>query len=63
MTEQQRQSLEAGQSYLAIYGIVRFSDIFGKEHATTFCWWRAFGKRPMNYAAKPCTDYNSVDAR
>ena len=63
MTEQQRQSLETGRSYLAMYGVAQFSDIFGKEHATTFCVWRAFGKSPVGYAAKPCTDYNSVDAQ
>jgi hypothetical protein len=41
LSNQQRESLKHGQSYLALFGKVRYTDDYG-THWTQFCWWKAF---------------------
>jgi hypothetical protein len=49
--------LISGQAYIAVWGIVRYGDIFGTPHETKFC--RAI---PKSATLPKCADYNDVDS-
>ena len=48
-----------GKSYVAIYGIITYDDVFGDHHWTKFCSWPAINGVFHTYQ---CTQFNSVDA-
>lgn len=55
-------SLGAGQSYLALYGVVDYGDTFGIRHWTKFCLWLPVNQLPADFHAMECTRYNQIDA-
>jgi hypothetical protein len=48
-----------GKTYLAVYGIVTYTDVFKVAHWTRFCAWHA-GPSGV-YPADACAAFNSVD--
>lgn len=58
--EQTRQ-LTQGESFIVIYGAVRYRDTFGNQHWTQFCDWKFVKAIPEGYTASDCTEYNNTD--
>lgn len=54
-------SLNAGDSYIAVHGTVTYSDFFGTKHWTHVCNWFGYVKA-ITYQAKNCAQYNQVDS-
>jgi hypothetical protein len=50
-----------GEYYLAIYGRIRYQDIFNVPHWTKYCEFSA-PSTGRSFTAKACTDYNNVDS-
>ena len=57
LTIMERDSLRAGQSYIAVYATAIYTDQFG-AHWTRFCAWQAYAT--SDFAADACTSYNAV---
>lgn len=55
----QVENLLSGNSYLAVFGQVVYTDQFG-SHWTRFCAWQSFEQDPSNFNASSCVTYNSV---
>jgi hypothetical protein len=60
LTDEERQSLYRGDTYLSMFGRVTYIDGFGIEHWTQYCWWVGL-KVNSRYHADSCVDYNQVD--
>lgn len=64
ITDDERNSLHAGTSYVAVYGVTTYTDQFG-EHWGKFCMWTsAFAIQPndpnIQYSAGPCATFNAT---
>lgn len=57
LTQAQRESLARGQSYVVLFGVIRYSDQFG-PHWTRFCDWKSYGPGPRGFNARACTNWN-----
>jgi hypothetical protein len=57
-TDSEVSAVRDGKAYLAVYGIIRYDDIFKIHHWTRFCDWKALNG---TFEALRCTQYNSVD--
>jgi hypothetical protein len=52
--------LRDGTAWMAVHGMLAYDDTFKKRHWVRFCAWTSF-KEGVQYSAKACTIYNSVD--
>jgi hypothetical protein len=62
LTEAEVTSLNGGQSWIAVHGIIWYDDIFKTEHWVKFCFWKGF-KPGGIFSSRNCTEYNSVDEK
>lgn len=51
-------AIKDGKSYLAVYGVIDYDDVFKTHRRTKFCAWIATSG---TFHASGCTKYNSVD--
>jgi hypothetical protein len=58
-TEEEASQFKAGQLFLVTYGKIAYSDFTGSKYEQHFCAWSA--QPGHSYAAKNCTEYNSID--
>jgi hypothetical protein len=58
-TEEDAANWTTGDTYIAVYGIVSYDDVFGTQRWTKFCYWGAHVMN-KNYKASKCTLYNEV---
>lgn len=59
MTQLEIDTLRRGDQYVAVYGIIRYDDVFGHSHWTKFCNWYSWGIQKYN--AWTCSQINGVD--
>jgi hypothetical protein len=60
LTPDEKASLDAGKSWIAVHGIVWYDDVFHQHrHWIKFCFWSDL--KPGNYGSRGCTAYNSID--
>ena len=57
-TAQEMTALQGGKSYLSIYGIVTYADVFKVHHWVRFCEWKYFGTGPTT--TKTCSSFNEL---
>jgi len=57
-TDDEVRAVKDGKAYMAVYGIVRYDDVFQRHRWTKFCIWSAL---TGTFQAKSCTQYNSAD--
>jgi hypothetical protein len=50
--------LMSGDSYLAVYALLKYKDIFGVQHWAQICAWHSWGDKGV---PQDCTRYNRVD--
>ena len=63
VTQELRDQLKIGDSYIVTYGEITYNDVFGKHHWIKFC---AFGPRTAftdTKFHKQCVDYNDDDTQ
>lgn len=60
-TKKERESLQKGDAYLAIYGTISYADMFGVHHWVRFCQWFVYLQGTQDYAARACANYGKVD--
>jgi hypothetical protein len=58
LTEMERQRLNEGLAYIAVYGAVTYHDGFG-PHWTHYCWRTSYGGTA--FSANQCIQYNDTD--
>ncbi len=56
-TDQEMAAIKDGKSYLAVYGIISYEDVFHIQRWTRFCKFMGNG----SFQAKNCAGFNSVD--
>jgi hypothetical protein len=59
LTFAEAQALSSKRSYLVLWGVVWYFDVFGTEHRTTFCLSRYIDASNTN--SQRCANYGSVD--
>jgi hypothetical protein len=60
ISDSEKQDLESGQSYLAVFGLTFYSDQFG-DHWTRFCDWKPFtNNHSLTFSASECVRFNGV---
>lgn len=62
LTPVEKQALDNGDSYFAVYGDVTYRDGFGIQHWTHFCAPVVFSQKTGLFNYKCCTEYNTADA-
>jgi hypothetical protein len=56
----EKESLDAGNSWVAVYGIIHYADVFKTPYWTKYCAWFNFNAKREGYYSKPCVAYNDV---
>ncbi len=59
LTKADLAKVESGEAYIAVFGRVTYSDVYGVSHWVNFCDWGYF--KPGPYNALACVGFNDVD--
>jgi hypothetical protein len=59
LKQQEISALEHGSAWIALYGVVRYKDMFEGEHQTKFCSWGSVS--PGQYSAQQCAAFNETN--
>ena len=54
-TNDEVKAVNDGKAYLAVYGIIKYDDVFKRHQWTKFCMWMA---QTGTFQARECTQYN-----
>jgi hypothetical protein len=59
LTKADIDEINSGTIYIAMFGIITYSDVYDVPHWTRFCGWHS----PVSgeYSARNCTSYNDMD--
>ena len=59
LTKNEFDEIESGESYIVTFGRVTYFDVYDISHWLDFCSYQ--WRRPGNYAARNCVEYNKAD--
>jgi hypothetical protein len=55
------QQLIDGKDYVVVYGVISYSDVFGKSHFQQICLWSYLAPKPVVIDSSACTNFNRID--
>jgi hypothetical protein len=61
VTQSEVDAWESGKAYAAVYGIVRYDDVFGTSHWTKFCLYTPPDNKGKYFQIEKCAQYSDVD--